>query len=266
MSDRFLEKKTITFFLITLLAVICGYLFIFRSETIRYWFNSVYVKPQYYLSYSSQKISALKDEYSDYISAVKKLRAYKTENERITQKLNEQSFIENQNKELKKMLKFADKLPNIVLTTRIISSSIDNFIGRIILPVGENDGIKIGMGIVNNLGVIGRVVDVGRDFSDVLLITDPNSRIVGFNPTTQDKMIIAGLGDQKLRANFVEATNKMKVGEIVYTTGEGAYFPEGLPIGKISKLEEETVILKPLFDIQKTHYVQIISNQRSRHG
>lgn len=260
------EKKTIIFFAILAFIALIGLLLIFKADLLRHNFHIVYSKFQYYISYPLQKISSLKNEYADHLSTVEKLRKCKFENEKITHKLNEQSFIEHQNQELKKQLKFSKKIPKLVVTTRIISSSIDDYVGKIIIPVGKNDNLKKGMSVVSYLGVVGRIIDIGQNFSEVLLITDPNSRIVGFSTASKDKMIIAGLGNGELQANFVEENADIRVGDIIYTTGEGGYFPEGLPIGKIISITSESIIIEPMFDIQKLHYVQVIGNQISRQG
>jgi len=266
LKKNFADKFNIKFFIFFTLVCLISFFVIFKSDQIRHYFSSYYLKTQKYVSDSFQKALSLKEEYLDHFQTVDKLRRYKKESEQLSQKLNEQSFIRSQNSELKKMVKFASSLKTLVLTTRIISTSIDNFIGKIILPVGKNDGIYVGMSVVSKLGIVGRIESVGENFSDVLLITDPNSRIVGFNPNTSEKMIVAGLGNNKLQGHFVEQDNKMMVGDIIYTTGEGGYFPEGLPIGKISEIHNSTIHLDPMFEMREIFYVQVIGNQTSLKG
>lgn len=239
---------------------------LFSAKKIQHSFNQVYSKSQNVVSNFVQQIHSLKDEYFDHIDTVEKLRSYKADVERLSKELNDQSFLKSQNKELRKLVQFTSKLPNIVLTTKIISGSVDNFIGKVILPVGSQNGVRVGMSVVNKSGVLGRIENVGDNFSDVLLITDPNSKIVGLNPKTTEKMIISGSGNDNLQAHFVENDHKMKVGDIIYTTGEGGYFPEGLPVGEIIKIHHSNILLKPMFEMNRVFYVQVIGNQMSLEG
>ncbi len=266
MLEKFKLSKYISFIFVLLLSLVVAVFVYLKSDLIRHKVEDIYSILQSYISYSTEKIANLKNRYEDHIRSVDKLRMLKTENERIIHKFNEQSFIESQNRELKKMLKFSKTVPSLIVSTRIISKSIDDFIGNMMIAAGEISDVKPGMSVVSELGVIGRVSYVGKNFSDVILITDPNSRIVGFNPISKNKMIIYGLGNKKLQADFVEEEHQMEIGQVIYTTGEGGYFPEGMAIGKIISVDAGLILLEPMFDLRNLHYVQVIGNQISREG
>ena len=59
----------------------------------------------------------------------------------------------------------------------IIDIDLDPFRQRLMLDVGSEQGVEVGQALIDSGGVLGQVVEVSRDRSTALLITDPDHAV-----------------------------------------------------------------------------------------
>ena len=90
--------------------------------------------------------------------------------------------VEAQNEDLRKKLNFSEIHPQYVLKAaqvrgRVIGSDPNNFMSVLIIDVGKRDGIRKGMPVVTERGLVGHIRSVGTNWSKVLLIIDPSSSV-----------------------------------------------------------------------------------------
>lgn len=132
------------------------------------------------------------------------------------------------------------KLNNIVaptdidaVTARIFAvapSGFDNVRG---IDRGADDGIGVGMPVVDESGLIGRVDVVFADSARVRLITDPTVRVGVRVVRTNETGWVSGRGSGPLVLEMFEATQSVAVGDRVVTAG--GRFPAGLIVGTVSE-------------------------------
>lgn len=133
---------------------------------------------------------------------------------------------------------------------RITSGAISNFSDTIEIDKGSAAGIARGMPVVTGRGLIGKVVRVSENRSVVELLTDGNVS-VGFSLVGTDiiGVVSGGAGDNMLRA-VVDIDRDVQPGQILVTSGiEGSYFPQGLPIGTVSSIEEPGAGMERAMDV-----------------
>ena len=74
-----------------------------------------------------------------------------------------------ENEELKGLLNTAKKDNQKFTTARVISNSGGSYVKTITINAGSNDGVKVGNPVVNNWGMVGRVVDLGKNASESVI-------------------------------------------------------------------------------------------------
>ena len=62
----------------------------------------------------------------------------------------------------------------------------------VLVDAGAERGVAKGMAAVNERGLVGRVIEVGRRSARVLLLTDFNSRVPVMVEPSRDQAILAG--------------------------------------------------------------------------
>jgi len=140
-----------------------------------------------------------------------------------------------ENQDLKKLLNGTKNIPNKFITAEVIANSSGSYIKTITINVGTIDSVAIGNAIVNNWGMIGRVIGVGKKTSRVLLVTDINSQIPIYFEKSKHKAIVIGKNADLLEIKFLKPRVKLFNNERLITSGEGGLLPKGLVVGTYLK-------------------------------
>jgi len=145
------------------------------------------------------------------------------------------------------------------------------FINSIIINRGTRDGLTIGMPVVTDLGLVGRIWRLTADTAQVQLITDRNSFVSGRLQNSRAEGTIQGEGLDigSLELLFVPLDVDINAGELVYTSGLGGNFPADLPVGQVvsvsnveSELTQEAQI-SSLINFMTLEQVLVVTNFES---
>ena len=166
---------------------------------------------------------------------------YKLDKEELSQlksKAISDKITEFENKELKALINnyilSSDKL-----LAKIIVDHDSPYLKSIIINKGSKDKIKIGTNIYDRSYLIGRVVEVNYKTSRVLLLSDLNSNVPVTIAPQNIQAIITGTGDKYGEIKYIKdgISNIILEDSIVYTSGTGAIFKSGVPIGRVKAVE-----------------------------
>ncbi len=152
-----------------------------------------------------------------------------------------------ENEELKKLLNGINNIPKNFVTAKVISNSSGSYIKTITINVGKKNGLSIGNAVVNNWGMIGRVIEVGKRSARVLLITDINSQIPVYFEKSKHKAILIGNNSDLLDIKYLKSRVKIFDKDRVITSGEGGLLPRGMSVGLyLENLNDEDDKIKVL--------------------
>ena len=104
----------------------------------------------------------------------------------------------------------------------------------------------------------GRVVNISSNYSSIMLLNDPNSRVPIVTSTSRARGILAKQGDNMLLIYLPEEHN-VKIGELVYTSGDGKVYPYGLLVGKVKKITNDGVFVELSANLNKIEFVTVTS-------
>jgi rod shape-determining protein MreC len=152
-----------------------------------------------------------------------------------------------------------------VVAARVIGRDPSNWYRTVMIDKGEQDGVAVDMGVVVPAGVVGRVIKIGRDFAQVLLLTDRNSAVAAVVQRTRDEGIVEGAEGGLAQMRYIPLLSEAGPKDAVLTSGLGGGFPKGLVIGEIrSIVRREAVLfqeaqLVPAVDFSKLEEVLVIT-------
>lgn len=184
----------------------------------------------------------------------RKLRA---ENNRLQIVSDKARALEIENKLLAKLLNYTPPPNAKFVTARVIAEEGDAF-SHSIIATGRDSGVKKGQVVMSDNGVIGRVDKPGKMYSKIILITDINSKIPVMVERTRVRGILSGDNTTVPKMIFIPLSAKLTVGDRIITSGVAGVFPPGLPIGKISSIEKNSVKIKTFGNLDRLEYVKII--------
>jgi len=120
-----------------------------------------------------------------------------------------------------------------MIAARVIGGSPDS--GSLIVNIdrGSRDGIRRDMGVITPDGVVGKILAVYPDISQVLLLGDKESGVGALLADTRTQGPVKGTGEPLLSLDYISSDEKITVGENVLTSGQDRIFPKDLPVGKV---------------------------------
>ena len=141
----------------------------------------------------------------------------------------------------------------------------------IVIDRGSDDGVAAGQVVIAAGGaLVGRVVDVGPDFANVLLMSDSTSTVIGQLLSSSATGKVVGQPGGALVMQDVDSTVTVPIGEEVFTAGielSGGIrspYPKGLLIGQVVDVAKDpnsvvqTVYLQPAAPLDHLEFVLVI--------
>ena len=160
-----------------------------------------------------------------------------------------------ENTELKKILNFAYAKTANFKTAQIVGRTNETFNQKLYINAGKNQNIKKGSIVTGNNGVIGRIAEISDNKSRLILINDANSKIPVIASSSRTKAILAGNGSNIMQLLYLPKKHNIKVGELIFTSGDGDTLPSGLLVGVVSKIKGRKIFITPS---QSNHNANIV--------
>lgn len=186
-------------------------------------------------------------------------RELKAENARLQEWYSATVQLKSENEKLRALLKFAPPGKPAYTSARVAVDSASPYSRSVLITSGSDNGVQEDSAVINDQGMIGHVIDIGKKTSRVLLLTDINSRIPVMAETSLEHGVAAGGNGDMLSLLYLPENSKLKVGEKVVTSGDGALIPPGLPIGVVTKIENGNATVKPFVDWYRLEYISVIN-------
>lgn len=196
--------------------------------------------------------------FSDLVDAKKENAFLKEENDKLRNFYIKSLNINRENKELKDTLRFVTSKSASFKVSRIVGRSHQIFNQTLFIDAGKNRGIKEGSIVTGNRGVIGRVAQVGETESRIILVTDANSRIPILASKARVRGILAGSNSSTMEVLYLQKNHNIRVGDWIFTSGDGDTLPPGLLIGVVKKVDKSYASVEMTENVNNTDIVTIM--------
>ncbi len=245
--SAFLKKSTQNKFSLLTLVIISVSIILLSSldfKAIRYLkigINEVVYRSSFIVSIPENFIKNTFIEVGDYTSFFKEHKQNKKELKELKSNYVSSEIIRIENKELKELINDYVSSSNKLLA-KIIVDHNSPFLNSIIINKGSKDNIKIGTNIYDQSYLVGKVIEVNYKTSRVLLISDLNSNVPVTIAPQNIQAIVTGTGDDNGQIKYIKGgfSEEFIEESIIYTSGTGAIFKSGIPIGKLKIIEENS--------------------------
>lgn len=141
-----------------------------------------------------------------------------------------------------------------LLTADVIAMDGSNWFNLFTINKGTDDGIYKDAVVINGEGLIGKVYEVGSNWSKVISVID-ESNSVSFKVFRDLQLlgILSGDGKGGLKGYMIDPKAAVIEGDVLITSGMGMY-PEGIVIGKVKKVEWNNDTLLKTVSIEPSAY------------
>lgn len=177
-----------------------------------------------------------------------------------------------ENKRLKELLDLKDGSMSEynTVTARVVSYEPNSWYDTVMLSKGTDDGISVDNIVVTNLGVVGRVTDVGKNWSRVSTIINASNSLGVKLSRTGDVGVVSGdanlAQDKNCRLEYLSNDKSLIKGDILVTSGLGGIYPPDFAVGKVIDIKSDSAgnleygVCEPIVDFSSLYEVLIITD------
>jgi rod shape-determining protein MreC len=173
-----------------------------------------------------------------------------------------------QARRLQALLGFKEQFIAQTTAAQVIGSSGSEQSRIVYLDKGSNQGIKRDMAVISSEGVVGKVILVFGDTSQVLLINDQSSGVGAILEQSRLQGVLKGKASGELVLDKIMSDEEVKPGEKVLTSGGDQIFPKGLPLGSVARVSTGgqflQVTLQPAASLNHLEEVLVITQKLER--
>jgi len=148
------------------------------------------------------------------------------------------------------------------VAARVLATGPSDFDAIRLIDKGRSDGITIDMPVIDEGGLVGRVVSVTETSARVRLITDPTMRVAVRVERTGETGILTGRGGGLLQLEMFNTNAALIAGDLL-VTADGR-FPAGIPVARVTEDAEAEVGFSlitraaPEAELSRVDYVKVL--------
>ena len=267
--SAFLKKKDkqkfslLTLIILSIFVIVLSNFNFKAIQFVKLGINEVIYRSSHIASIPEKKfgelISEIRSHYDLHESYQKEL--IKIENIEQFKLLND--FLTAENEKLRELLD--ESISSNEIFARVLIDKDSPYLKSVVLNKGTKDKVKIGMAVIDDVYLVGQIIEVNYTNSRALLLSDLNSKIPSVLEPDDIQAVISGTGSDfgKIEHTQEEFREDFKNKEIfAYTSGLGGLFKPGIPIGKINNISEGKINF--FSDFTQLNYVKIVSYKIGR--
>ncbi len=163
-----------------------------------------------------------------------------------------------ENVRLKALLGLAQQDPKPLAMAQLVAATGGSTRRFATVAAGADKNVFVGMPVRSPLGLVGRVLEVGKTTSRVLLVTDTQSVVPARRAGDGVAAFAQGLGDGRLQLRLINlGINPLKIGDVFVTSGSGGLYRPGIALAAVTGLTRDGAVARVLSDPAATEFVAI---------
>lgn len=155
---------------------------------------------------------------------------------------------------------------NEYVAASVIARDVSPFMHYVIIDRGSDDGLRKGMPVITQHGLVGTIAAVTAGAARVQLINDPASSINVILQQSAEEAVLNGQLTGELELGMISQNAIVQPGELVMTSGLGGNYPANILVGQVLTVRNEasalfqTASVQPAVDFSQLSIVLIITN------
>lgn len=220
---------------------------------------------QEFFTHFALGISDTTSQYVNLIGIKKDNRVLRDQVAQLKQELKLKEEVVAENDRLKQLLDFKKESSDRLIPAQVTGSGLWSDYSSVTINKGSNSGVRKKMGVIDRQGVVGYVINVMPDYSNVIILTDKNSVIDSVVQKNRARGIIEGRGRDLCQMKYLLRTDDVGPGDVVVTSGMDDIFPRGFPVGTVTRVAKKLfgvtqyVEVRPVVDVTRIEEVLVVA-------
>ncbi len=139
----------------------------------------------------------------------------------------------------RQMLEFRERSDMKLLAAEVVGKTIIQNMNFATLSVGERDGVRKGMPVITERGLVGQVVGTNDGFAVVQLLLNRDTRIAARTLSGRHDGLVVWDGRSGMLMRDLPSSLDQRKGDTIVTSNYSSIFPENLIVGTIDTLYPE---------------------------
>ena len=135
---------------------------------------------------------------------------------------------------LQKLLSIKDDFKHRAVVARVIDNDRTTLFKTLLINKGTTEGLRVGLPVLADRGVVGRIIETSWHASRVLLVIDENSNVDALIQRSRAQGILQGAGSAGCNLKYISRVEDVQTGDVVLTSGLAGVFPKGLLLGVVT--------------------------------
>ena len=263
--SAFLKKKDkqkfslLSLIILSIIVIILSNINFKPIQFLKIGINEIIYRSSFIVSKPENYIKNLTLKFNEHMNLFENYENIKSELENLKEEQITSNFLKLENEKLRNLIN--ENINSTEVLAKVLIDRESPFLKSIILNKGTKDNVKMGMGILDGVYLVGQIIEVNFTNSRALLLSDLNSKIPSVLAPQNIQAVISGTGKnygiiEHTKDDIEEDLKDQDI--IIYTSGLGGLFKPGIPIGKISKDTNNKVEF--FSDFTQLDYVKITSH------
>ena len=251
----------LTLIFLSLVIIILGSLNFKTIQYIKVGINELVYRSSFIVSAPENYIQNLNTRMKEHFELFDRFKKNEVELNLLRKKKLINDFLILENKKLRELINESSQSEDIYAKVLIDKNS--PYLKSIILNKGSRENVKLGMAIVDESYLVGKIIEVNYTNSRALLLSDLNSKIPVLLEPLDIHAVLSGSGKdfgliEYTKDEYDKQINGKEI--IVYTSGYGGLFKSGMPVGKIieNKVTKKNIV-NFFSDFKQLNYIKIVS-------
>lgn len=134
---------------------------------------------------------------------------------------------------LRKLLNLKDEFKHRAVVARVIDNDRTTLFKTLLINKGTAEGLRVGLPVLADRGVVGRIIETSWHASRVLLVIDENSNVDALIQRSRAQGILQGAGSAGCNLKYISRMEDIQTGDVVLSSGLAGVFPKGLLLGVV---------------------------------
>jgi len=259
LSKSYKQKfSLLTLLFLSLIVLVLGTFNLKAVQYVKMGINEVAYRTSFIASIPENYIQKLNIQFREHMDVYKNYKKNELLFDELKKKQLSNEFLISENNRLRELIN--ESIQSKDIYAKVLIDRDSPYLKSIILNKGSKDNVKLGMAVLDDSYLVGKIIEVNYTNSRVLLLSDLNSKIPVLLEPQSLHAVLSGSGKNHGVIEYTkeEYNNKLDIEDkiIVYTSGYGGLFKPGLPVGEIT---ENKKIINFFSDFQQMDYVKIVS-------
>lgn len=255
--------------IIAVIIALCIFTPVFK--VISSWVGNIFTPIQSGIDYATKGTENTFAGWGNTKKLAEENKQLKAEIDKLKEENRESSVYKNENERLKNLLDLKNQKDQFKpVAAIVIGKDAGNWFNVFTVNKGTDSGIKENTPVISPKGVIGRVSQVGKNWSKIVSVINYDHSVSGMIDRTGDLVQIDGdlslMKDGLCKMTIITEGADIIIGDTVVTSGIGGIYPKGIFVGTVTEFRNNKegtgkyAVVKPDVDFQRVYEVVLLTD------